>query len=113
MKVIDVYRQYFEGECVYADVPRRGALVTFTGESEEGHITYSFAVTFFPYRDPEDFAVSYDAYASEVVYSAPGRRSRKREAEMMTHLRERVDPLAASLNGTVFWDRPIREAQLG
>lgn len=113
MKVIDVYRQYFEADCVFADVPRKGALVTFTAESDEGHITYTFGVTFFPYRDPEDFAISYDCEAHEVVYDAPGRRARKREAQMMTHLRERVDALAATLGGTVYWDRPIMEAQLG
>lgn len=113
MKVIDVYKQYFEAECVFNTVPRRGAVVTLTATSEEGNITYDAAVSFFPHADPEDFAVSYDAYASQRLYSAKGRRSKKREAELMKGFRAAVDGAATQLGGKVFWDKPLREAQFG
>ena len=113
MKVIDVYSQYFEADCVFSGVPRKAAVVRLTSTYEDGNISYACSVSFFPYRDPEDFAVSYDAYAEETVYDAPGRRSRKRESELMKDLQSRVDGLAAGLGGTVYWDKPIREAVFG
>ena len=113
MKVIDVYRQYFSGECTYNGVERKGALVTLTATSEEGTIRYEATVSFFPHCDEEDYAVSYDAYAAKELYYARGRRSKKREAELMASLRDEIDSLAASLGGRVLWDAPLREAMLG
>ena len=113
MTVIDVYSQYFKADCVFSGVPRKGALVKLTSTSDEGQISYAFSVSFFRYQDPEDFAVSGDAYAEEIVYDAPGRRSRKREAMLLKQLQPKVDALAAGLEGTVFWDQPLREARLG
>ena len=55
---IDVYRCYYEAECVFAGVPRKAALVTLTSDSEAGQIRYTAAATFFRHEDPEDFAVS-------------------------------------------------------
>ena len=55
MKVIDVYSQYFEGDCTFNGVKRRGALVRLTATSEEGNIRYDVGLTFFPHIDSEDF----------------------------------------------------------
>ena len=74
---------------------------------------YKAAVTFFPHRDEEDFAVSYDDYHETELYSGKGRRSKKREKGMLEGLREAIDGLAEEAGGTVFWDRPLMEARLG
>ena len=113
MAEIDVYSQYFAADCIYNEVPRKGAAVTLTAISDSGTIKYVVGLTFFPYRDPEDFAISYDAYISKEIYSAKGRRAKKREAVFMQELREHVDALAVKMEGTVFWDKPLREAVWG
>ena len=112
MKVIDVYEQYFAADCVANGRPRHGAVVKLTATSDAGRITYEASVSFFPHDDPEDFAVSYDAFVSRVLYDAPGRRSKKREAVLMESFREQADALAASLEGTIFWEEPLAEARL-
>lgn len=113
MKVIDVYKQYFNAECVYNKVQRKGALVSLTSTSDNGEIKYEVAITFFPHRDPEDFAVSYDAYASKEIYNARGRRSKKREEKLLADFRGHADVLAGKLGGTIFWDKPLRDAIYG
>ena len=113
MKVIDVYKQYFEAECTYNEVPRKGSVVTLTATSDSGMIKYEVGITFFPYRDPEDFAISYDAYSSKVIFDAKGRRSKKREEKLLAEVQECADALAAVMNGKIFWDKPIREACYG
>ena len=113
MKVIDVYDQYFKARCVFQEVERRAAAVKLTATSDAGRITYEVSVNFFPHREEDDFAVSYDAYAAEIVFDAPGRRSKKREAVLMDSFREHADALAASLEGEIFWEEPLREARLG
>jgi hypothetical protein len=113
MKVINVYEQYFKGHCVYNGVERRGVLVMLTATSDEGTIRYEAALTFFPYRDPEDFAVSYDAHFSKELYFAPGRRSRKREEKLMEGFRAEADALAAEAGGSIDWDAPLRDARYG
>ena len=110
---INVYEQYFAAEGEFRGVDRHGALVLLIADSSVGTVSYEAAVSFFPHRDEEDFAVSYDAYFSRVLYSAPGRRSKKREAALLEGLRETVDELCASAGGAVFWDRPLREARRG
>lgn len=60
--VINVYSQYFQAQASFSGVERRGALVLLISDSEAGMISYKAAVSFFPHRDAEDFAVSYDAY---------------------------------------------------
>ena len=110
---IDVYRRYFEAECTFEGVPRRAALVTLTSDSEAGHIRYTAAATFFPHRDPEDFAVSYDAVAETVLYAGRGRRSKKYEAVLMEILQDELDKGAEELDAKIFWDRPLGEAQFG
>lgn len=113
MKVIDVYEQYFGGECVFQEVERHAAAVRLTATSDAGRISYEVSVSFFLHRDPEDFAVSYDAYASKTIYDAPGRRSKKREAVLLEELRPRAEELAETLGGRIFWDQPLREARIG
>ena len=111
--VIDVYSQYFAGECVFNGVERRGALVLLVSDSEAGNISYRAAVSFFPHRDAEDFAVSYDACFEKELYNAPGRRSRKREAALLETLRGEIDALAAANGASVDWTKPLGEARLG
>ena len=113
MKVIDVYKQYFVADCVYNEVQRNGVVVTLTATYDCGMIKYEVGLSFFPHRDPEDFGISYDAYISKEIYNAKGRRSKKKEAVFMEQLREYADAAAAELGGTVFWEKPLREAQLG
>ena len=67
---INVYEQYFGADLAASGVQRRGALVMLIADSEAGRIRYEAAVTFFPHRDEEDFAVSYDAYFSSVLFDA-------------------------------------------
>ena len=113
MKVIDVYKQYISADCVYNEVQRNGVVVTLTATSDSGMIKYEVGLSFFPHRDAEDFGISYDAYASKEIYNAKGRRSKKKEAVFMEQLKEHADALAAELGGTIFWDKPLRDAQLG
>jgi len=113
MKVIDVYAQYFAGDCVYNEVPRHGVAVKLTATSDAGEVFYEVSVSFFPHNDPADFGVSYDAYASREIYRARGRRSKKREAEFLETFRTQADALAAELDGTIDWDKPLIEARWG
>ena len=111
--VIDVYAQYFAGACVYNGVERRGVSVKLTSDSENGQIRYTVSVSFFPHRDAEDFAVSYDAYAERELYCGKGRRSKKREAAMLETIRTEADAAAAELGGTIDWEQPLIEARRG
>ena len=109
--VINVYAQYFKADAAFSGVQRNGALVMLISDSEAGSITYKAAVSFFPHRDEEDYAISYDAYAAKVLYQASGRRSKKREAEFLPNIPTYADEAAAELGGKIHWDRPLREAQ--
>ena len=111
MAVVNVFEQYYSAEGTFGGTERRGALVMLISDSEAGHIRYEAAVSFFPHRDEEDYAISYDAYYSRVLYEAPGRRSRKREAQLLDSLKETVDSIASEAGGRVYWDRPLREAR--
>ena len=111
MKTIDVYKQYFSADCVFDGVERRGAVVWLTAKSDSGMIRYEVGVSFFPHRDEEDFAVSYDACGQKELLRTEGRRSKKRDEECMAQLQAAADEIAASLNGTIHWDQPLREAQ--
>lgn len=113
MKVISVYRQYFAAHCEYNDMLRQAAEVKLVSTYDEGHIKYEVSVNFFPYRDREDFLETFDAYAAREIYSAPGRRSKKREAAFIEAISGPADEAARSLGGQVFWDRPIGQAWLG
>ncbi|MBR4227845.1 MAG: hypothetical protein IKR72_01925 [Bacteroidales bacterium] len=111
--VINVYSQYFKATATFSGVERRGALVLLISDSEAGMISYKAAVSFFPHRDEEDFAVSYDAYFEKVIFDAPGRRSKKREAAFLESLRSEIDIIAAEHDAVVDWDHSLNEARLG
>lgn len=113
MATVNVYEQYFAAEAEYEGVPRHGAKVMLVATSEEGHIRYEAAVTFFPHRDEEDYAVSYDAYLSKVLYESKGRRSKKREEALLETFPVEIDQLAETIGGKVLWDQPLREARRG
>ena len=82
-----------------------------TVTSEKKHVRYSAAVSFFPHIDADDFRVSYDAYYEDVLYEAPGRRSKKREELLLETLQEDVDVLCKRANAVIFWDKPLRPAR--
>ena len=111
MKVIDVYQQYFTADCIFNTIQRNGVAVTLTATSDSGMIKYEVGLSFFPHRDEEDYAISYDAYVSKEIYNAKGRRSRKKETVFLEQLREVADAAAAEIQGTVFWDKPLTEAR--
>ena len=113
MKVVNVYEQYFSAELVFNEVERKAALVTLIATSDNGTIKYEAGVSFFPHRDEEDFAVSYDAWFVRELYTGPGRRSKKREQKLMETFREEIDYLAEQAGGKVLWDQPLREARMG
>lgn len=113
MVTANVYEQYFAADCVANSIHRHGALVMLIATSENGIVRYEAAVTFFPHIDDGDFAVSYDAYYADVLYEAPGRRSKKREAMLLETFREDIDALAKQANAAVYWDKPLREARRG
>lgn len=111
MKVIDVYEQYFEAECVWNTVPRHAAVVKLTATSDEGMISYKVSISFFPHNDPEDFGISYDAYSSKFLCNEKGRRSKKKDAFYLSFVNETADELAASSGGKIFWDKPLIPAR--
>jgi hypothetical protein len=111
MAVINVYEQYFEAEGTYNGTERRGALVMLVSDSEAGNIRYEAAVTFFPHKDEEDYAVSYDAYFSRVLYEGKGRRSRKKEQQFLTELPAVIHALAEEAGMQVHFERPLRDAR--
>ena len=112
MATINVYEQYFAADCTYNGVRRRAALVALISDSDAGMITYEASVTFFPHRDEEDYAVSYDACFVKELYQAKGRRSKKREKEFLESgtFKDEIDRLAAEHGGRVAWDEPLRAA---
>lgn len=111
--VINVYEQYFKADAVFSGVQRNGALVMLVSDSEAGMITYKAAVTFFPHRDEEDYAVSYDAYYEKELYQGKGRRSKKKEAAYLEQLHGVIDELAVENNARVLWEEPLRDARRG
>ena len=113
MATINVYERYYAADAEFNDVARHGALVMLIATSEEGNIRYEAAVTFFPHRDEEDYAVSYDAYFSKVLYEAKGRRSKKREQVLLETLETEINQLADTIGGKVIWEKPLREARRG
>ena len=113
MAAINVYERYYAAEAEFNGVPRHGALVMLIATSEEGQISYEAAVTFFPHNDEEDYAVSYDAYLSKVLYEAKGRRSKKREQSLLETLTSEIDQLAETIKRKVLWEQPLREERRG
>lgn len=110
---IDIYKQYFAASCTFNDVERHGAVVWLNVESGGGNVRYEIGVSFFPHVDEEDFAISYDACALKELISTNGRRSKKRDEQCLAQFRDTVNELAGSFNGTIYWDKPLNEAQYG
>ena len=113
MATINVYEQYFKAEAKANGRKRHGALVALISDSEAGQIKYEAAVNFFPHDDAEDFAISYDGYVEEIAFEGKGRRSKKKEAAYLAELKERADALAAQLDGSIDWERPLIEPRRG
>ena len=111
--VINVYERYYKADGVFSGVQRNGALVMLISDSEAGSITYKAAVTFFPHRDEEDFAVSYDAYFEKELYSGKGRRSKKKEEAYLEDLQNTIDEIASEQNARVLWDEPLMDERRG
>ncbi len=111
--VVNVYERYYKANAVFSGVARSGALVMLISDSEAGYITYKAAVTFFPHRDAEDFAVCYDAYFETELYGGRGRRSKKKEAAFLEQLPETIDRIAAEHNAEVLWDEPLTGERKG
>ena len=113
MATVNVYLQYFAADCTFNGVERHGVSVMLVATSEEGQIRYEVAVSFFPHVSDEDYAISYDAYFSKVLFEAKGRRSKKREQQLMETIQQEADSLADETNGKIFWDKPLIEARRG
>ena len=113
MKVINVYEQYFEGHCRVYDTDWKGARVALVATSEEGTIRYEVHLNFFPHTEEDPFLISYDKIETKELYFAKGRRSKKREEAYMEIIRPLCDELAAKMDGTVDWDKPLIEARRG
>ena len=111
MAVINIYKQYFEADLEFNGVKRKAALVLLISDSQEGKIKYEAAVTFFPHENETDFSITYDACFSEILYQGQGRRSKKREQELLKILREKIDLSASKAKGKVFWDKPLSKEQ--
>lgn len=111
--MVNVYVQYFAAEGEFGGRARHGALVMLCADSEAGQIRYEAAVTFFPHDDEGDYAVSYDAYFSAVLFEGKGRRSKKREEKLLEGLCETIDRLASENGAVIYWDKPLREARRG
>ena len=88
--MVNVYEQYFSAKAEYNSIPRHAALVMLIADSEAGNIRYEAAVTFFPHR-----------------------RSKKREEALMQKFQQHIDELAQEANGTIYWEKPLREARRG
>ena len=111
--VINVYERYYKADAVFSGVRRCGALVRLTSDSEAGLITYLASVAFFPHRDEEDFAVSYDAYFEKELFSGRGRRSKKKEAAFLDQFQTVIDGIAAENGAVIKWDEPLTAARTG
>lgn len=113
MKNIDVYKQYFSAECTFNGAERRGAVVWLNAESDSGMIKYTVGVSFFPHKNAEDFAISYDACGEKELLYTKGRRSKKRDEQYLAQVQTAADEIAASMQGVIYWDKPLNEAQYG
>ncbi|MBP5577034.1 MAG: hypothetical protein J6X67_09770 [Treponema sp.] len=107
--VTNVFKRYYKAKANFSGIKRNGALVMLISDSEAGFISYKAAVTFFAHKDAEDFLVSYDAYFEKELYSAKGRRSKKKEAAFLEDFRNVIDGIAKEHDASVVWDEPLTE----
>ena len=113
---IDVYSQYFNARYVNGEDERKAVIVKLTAYKDmEGFLTYEISVSFFPFRDEEDFLVANDVCLHREALTGLKRRSRKKEEELLNGLKEQVGEMLGELEGeaTIHWDRPLREARFG
>ncbi len=113
MAEINVYNRYYAARLEYNGVMRHGVSVLLISNSENGNIKYDVAASFFPHESDDDFSISYDAYFSRTVYQSSGRRSKKREEELIKNLRTEIDMLSEQVGGEVFWNQPLSEERRG
>jgi hypothetical protein len=109
MATINVYECYYKANLVANGVQRKAALVMLIATSEEGHIRYEAAVTFFPFSDPTDFSITYDAYYSKILHDDKGRRSKKREKLFLDDFQTIIDNLAKEAGGEIYWNEALLE----
>ena len=107
------YEQYFEARHPGNGRPRHAARAALTVSTGDGRVRYEAELSFFPHDTAEDYGISYDICASQVLYEGRGRRGRKREAALLEGLRDALDALAAEMGGTVFWEKPLIPARFG
>ena len=111
---LDVYSQYFHAQAAVNEIERRAVLVKLTLiKDDEGMIAYKISASFFPFRDPEDFVISGDAYIEKIVFEGKKRRNRKAEGELLEKIREDLDGLVKDLDedAAIYWDKPLRDAR--
>lgn len=108
---LNIYEQDFSASLQFNGVQRHAAKVMLICASEAGNVQYEAAVTFFPHNDEEDYAVSYDAFFNKVLYEGKGRRSKKREQQLLDEFRDHIDHLSQEAGGEVLWAQPLREAK--
>ena len=113
MATVNVYERYFEAEGTFNEVERHAANVMLVSDSEAGQIRYEACVSFFPHVDEEDFAISYDAFFSRVMFEGKGRRSKKREEKLLSELQAVIDEISSENGAAVFWDRPLIDERRG
>ncbi len=107
MATISVYKQFFEAEGCFNGRDRHGAQVMLISDSDAGQFRYEASISFIPHDDKEDFAVSYDAYFTEVMFEGKGRRSKKREIQLLEKLGDHIEKLADRSGGKVFLNKPL------
>ena len=108
-----VYEQYFAASHPGNGTPRHAARAALLVSTGEGRVRYEAAVSFFPHETPDDFRISYDIYASRVLFEAKGRRSKKRETALLKDIGTVTEELACELGGEIYTDQPLIPARFG
>jgi hypothetical protein len=113
MDAIDVFDGAYRAKANLNNIERKGVIVKLTADGGAGMIRYEVSVIFFPYRDPEDFGITYDAVLTKEIYNGKGRRSKKREEEMVAAIRETAEELILDQDAEIYWDQEIRPVRRG
>ena len=106
---VKLFSQYFCSEGCLNGTERRGVELNLISDSEAGMITYSAQAVFFPHTDDEDWAVTYDAEKTDIIYSGKGRRNKKKEAAYLEKRIEIFNKIAQDLNMKILWEKPLTE----
>ena len=113
MDTLNVYQQDFSAACDLGGVPRHAARVLLTVDSGGGQVCYKAAVNFFRHEDAEDFSIDCDGYFDTALFEGKGRRSKKREAALLSEFRTHADAIAAAQGGSIDWAAPLGAARNG